>query len=68
MNYSLFIDFDYTITTDDVGNRFYTYFSQGKNEPLVKRWLDREISTLECLTGEAELCSGSREEFIEYVD
>jgi 2,3-diketo-5-methylthio-1-phosphopentane phosphatase len=68
MDYSLFIDFDYTITTDDVGNRFYTYFSQGQNEPLVKRWLDREISTVECLTGEAELCSGSREEFIDYID
>jgi 2,3-diketo-5-methylthio-1-phosphopentane phosphatase len=67
-SYSLFIDFDYTITTDDVGNRFYTYFSGGKNEPLVKRWLNREITTHECLTEEARLCRGSRAEFIEYVD
>jgi 2-hydroxy-3-keto-5-methylthiopentenyl-1-phosphate phosphatase len=67
-NYSLFIDFDYTITTDDVGNRFYTYFSKGKNEPLVEKWLKREITTRECLTEEARLCRGSKAEFIKYVD
>jgi 2-hydroxy-3-keto-5-methylthiopentenyl-1-phosphate phosphatase len=67
-NYSLFIDFDYTITTDDVGNRFYTYFSRGKNEPLVRKWLKREISTHECLNKEASLCRGTVDEFSAYID
>lgn len=68
INYSLFIDFDYTITTDDVGNRFYTYFSRGENEPLVKKWLKREISTNECLNKEASLCRGTLNEFMAYID
>lgn len=67
-SYSLFIDFDFTITTDDVGNRLYTYFSGGLNEPLVRRWLKREISSYTCLTEEAKLCHGAPEDFINYVD
>jgi len=67
-NYSLFVDFDHTITMDDVGNRIYTYFSRGENEPLVKKWLKREISTHECLIKEAGLCRGTYDEFIAYVD
>lgn len=66
--YLLFIDFDFTITTDDVGNRFYTYFSNGQNEPLVKKWLNRTLSSFECLTEEAGLCRGTSQEFIEYVN
>jgi len=66
-NYSVFIDFDYTVTTDDVGNRLYTYFSGGKNEPLVEKWLKRELPTSQCLRQEAALCRGSREEFLEYA-
>jgi 2-hydroxy-3-keto-5-methylthiopentenyl-1-phosphate phosphatase len=67
-NFFLFIDFDFTITTDDVGNRFYTYFSDGKNEPLVKKWLKREISSYTCLTEEARLCRGTLDEFKAYID
>jgi 2,3-diketo-5-methylthio-1-phosphopentane phosphatase len=67
-DYSLFIDFDYTITTDDVGNRLFTYFSEGRNEPVVKRWLNRQISAYTCLTEEARLCQASYEGFVEYVD
>lgn len=66
--YSLYIDFDFTITTDDVGNRFYTYFSDGRNEPLVKRWLNREISSYTCLTEESKLCRGTQKQFVEYVN
>jgi len=66
--YSLFIDFDFTITTDDVGNRFYTYFADGKNEALVKKWLNREISSYTCLTEEAKLCRGTAAQFVEYVN
>ncbi len=67
-SYSLFIDFDFTITTDDVGNRFYTYFSGGRNEHLVRLWKRREISSYVCLREEAKLCRGSREEFARYID
>jgi 2,3-diketo-5-methylthio-1-phosphopentane phosphatase len=67
-SFSLFIDFDFTITTDDVGNRLYTYFSDGLNEALVKRWLEREISSYTCLTEEARLCHGAPADFISYVD
>jgi len=67
-NCRLYIDFDFTITTDDVGNRFYTYFSDGENEPLVRQWLKREISSYTCLTEEARLCHGTLEEYQAYVD
>jgi 2-hydroxy-3-keto-5-methylthiopentenyl-1-phosphate phosphatase len=68
ISFSLFIDFDFTITTDDVGNRLYTYFSGGLNEPLVKRWLKREISSFTCLTEEARMCHGTPADFVSYVD
>jgi len=67
-DFELFIDFDFTITTDDVGNRFYTYFSDGKNEPWVEKWLKHEISSYTCLTEEAKLCGGSKTEYISYID
>jgi 2,3-diketo-5-methylthio-1-phosphopentane phosphatase len=66
--YSIFIDFDFTITTDDVGNRFFTFFSDGENEPVVKRWLNREVSSYTCLTEEARLCRGDYDAFVDYVD
>lgn len=67
-DYVVFIDFDFTITTDDVGNRFFTYFSDGANEDVVKRWLNREVSSYICLNEEARLCHGNYENFLQYVD
>jgi 2-hydroxy-3-keto-5-methylthiopentenyl-1-phosphate phosphatase len=66
MKYSLFIDFDGTIAVQDVGNRFFTTFSKGKNIPVVERWMRREISSIECLKSEAELISAGRDELIEF--
>lgn len=66
MDFSLFLDFDGTVASTDVGRSFFTTFSDGRNIPLVKRWAKREISSVECLTGEAELISASRDELIEF--
>lgn len=60
MSYSLFLDFDGTTATVDVGNRFFTTFSDGRNIPLVERWLKGEISSIECLREEARLVSADR--------
>ena len=59
MDFSLFIDFDGTTSTVDVGNRFFTTFSGGRNIPLVEKWLRREISSFECLREEAKLITAS---------
>jgi 2-hydroxy-3-keto-5-methylthiopentenyl-1-phosphate phosphatase len=67
MPYSLFIDFDGTITTADIGNRLFTHFSDGKNADVVERWIRREVTSIECLTEEARLVKAGRREVIEFV-
>lgn len=66
MKYSLFIDFDGTIAVQDVGNRFFTTFSGGKNIPVVEKWMRREITSVECLEAEAVLISAAEDELIEF--
>jgi 2-hydroxy-3-keto-5-methylthiopentenyl-1-phosphate phosphatase len=67
MPYSLFIDFDGTITTVDVGSRVFTRFSGGKNADVVERWIRREVTSIECLTEEARLMNAERREVVEFV-
>jgi 2,3-diketo-5-methylthio-1-phosphopentane phosphatase len=68
MGYSLFIDFDGTISTVDVGSRFFTVFSGGRNMPLVKRWMRREISSVECLNEEAKLVRATEQELMDFSE
>jgi len=67
MKYSLFLDFDGTLATVDVGNRFFTHFSDGKNIPVVEKWIKREITSVECLTKEAELITASEQDIIRFA-
>ena len=66
MPFELFIDFDGTIATEDVGNRFFTTFCGGQNLDLVERWKRREVTSIECLRGEAALIMASETELIEF--
>ncbi len=67
MGFSLFIDFDGTIAVQDVGNRLFTAFSGGRNYDIVERWKRREVTSVVCLTKEAELISASRSELVDFV-
>lgn len=66
MRFELFIDFDGTIATEDVGNRFFTTFCNGRNRELVERWKRREVTSIECLRGEAALITATEAELLEF--
>jgi 2-hydroxy-3-keto-5-methylthiopentenyl-1-phosphate phosphatase len=55
LNYHIFLDFDGTITTIDVGYTFFKVFAQGKAEPIVKQYRQGAISAVECLRGECDI-------------
>ena len=67
MKVSLFIDFDGTIATEDVGRSFFTLFGGGRNIPLVERWARREITSFECLREEAGLVSVSEADLTRFL-
>jgi 2,3-diketo-5-methylthio-1-phosphopentane phosphatase len=67
MGYSLFIDFDGTTASVDVGNRLFAKFTGGRNEALVERWKRLEIGSVECLTGEANLFKATESEVVTYA-
>jgi 2-hydroxy-3-keto-5-methylthiopentenyl-1-phosphate phosphatase len=66
MKLSLFLDFDGTISTVDVGRSFFTRFSSGRILPLVEKWARREISSVECLREEAKLIHASEADLDEF--
>lgn len=49
----LFTDFDGTVSTQDVGNRLFHHFSQGRSDDPVERWKRNEIDSRQCLLDEA---------------
>ncbi len=49
----VFCDFDGTITHDDIGNRLFDYFSDGRARDAVARWEAGEIDSQQCLIEEA---------------
>jgi len=51
----IFSDFDGTFAEKDIGHRIFRHFSGGKNLPLVERWKKGEISSRDCLRGEAAM-------------
>jgi len=65
----LFCDFDGTIATQDVGNRLFHYFSEGKSEEPVARWQADQIDSRQCLLEEAmlikDLTEGELHQFID---
>jgi len=67
-NAIVFCDFDGTFAAKDIGNRLFTHFSGGKNKELIERWKKGEISSRECLLGEAEMARLSVEDFHGFLD
>jgi len=67
-NTVIFCDFDGTFAEKDIGNCLFTHFSGGKNIDLVKRWKKGEVSSRECLLGEAELVRITTEEMYGFLD
>jgi len=53
--YSIFIDFDGTITENDVGYEMFKRFTNSRTEPLVEKYRIGEINSHQCLSGECEI-------------
>ncbi|NMC43818.1 MAG: MtnX-like HAD-IB family phosphatase [candidate division Zixibacteria bacterium] len=50
---AVFCDFDGTISLQDVGNRLFHHFSDGKSDDPVAKWLSDQIDSRQCLIEEA---------------
>lgn len=65
----VFSDFDGTISTEDVGNRLFHYFSGGRSEEPVGQWRQGIIDSRQCLLAEAELMRDVTErELRDFID
>ena len=61
-NKLVLVDFDGTITQNDVGAALFNTFSKGKSRKIVSKWLQGKISSKECLQKECELIEITKEE------
>jgi 2-hydroxy-3-keto-5-methylthiopentenyl-1-phosphate phosphatase len=68
----LFLDFDGTLTTKDVGNEFFRAFGGSRCDLLVKDYRAGRISAQACFRGEAEAMGGfdsaNAEQFLGTID
>lgn len=64
----IFSDFDGTFAAKDIGYRIFSYFSGGANDKLVSLWKKGQITSRECITGEAQLIKITADELFEFVD
>lgn len=55
IRYRLFIDFDGTLTSDDVGYELFKKFTNGATEPTVAAYRRGEINSFKCLSRECEI-------------
>jgi 2-hydroxy-3-keto-5-methylthiopentenyl-1-phosphate phosphatase len=55
VSYHVFIDFDGTVTTDDVGYNFFKHFAHGQAEPIVQKYRRGEVNAVECLQTECDI-------------
>lgn len=55
MRYNLFIDFDGTISVNDVGYEMFKKFTDGATEPIVSSYRKGEIDSKDCLAGECKI-------------
>ncbi|MCD6163111.1 MAG: MtnX-like HAD-IB family phosphatase [candidate division Zixibacteria bacterium] len=55
MKYHVFVDFDGTITINDVGHDFFEKFAFGKASDIVSKYRQGEISAVECLQKECDI-------------
>ncbi len=69
--YLVFIDFDGTITSNDVGYEMFRKFTRAATEPLVQSYRRGEINSLECLSRECDIwnaASPDMNEVYSYLD
>jgi 2,3-diketo-5-methylthio-1-phosphopentane phosphatase len=55
LKYHIFLDFDGTVTTIDVGYTFFKVFAHGKAEDVVRRYREGAITAVDCLQGECDI-------------
>ena len=68
MHTVVFCDFDGTVTSRDVGYHLFHHFSNGRNEPLVRKWKAGTLSSRDCLQQEAALIRTTAGEVFAYLD
>jgi 2-hydroxy-3-keto-5-methylthiopentenyl-1-phosphate phosphatase len=57
--YMVFIDFDGTITENDVGYEMFKSFTSAATEPIVQAYRQGEVNSLDCLTRECKIWNAS---------
>ena len=65
---AVFVDFDGTISTRDVGYNLYHHFSNGRVEELIPEWKAGRLSTRDCLKLEVDMVSASPAEVDRFID
>jgi len=55
LKYHVFIDFDGTVTVNDVGYSFFKHFAKGMAEPVVQKYHRGEIGAVQCLQTECDI-------------
>jgi 2-hydroxy-3-keto-5-methylthiopentenyl-1-phosphate phosphatase len=68
---TVFVDFDGTITSGDVGYEMFKKFTEGRTEPTVERYRRGEINSYQCLSAECEIWNSNPpdpKEVLEYLD
>jgi 2-hydroxy-3-keto-5-methylthiopentenyl-1-phosphate phosphatase len=66
--YMVFIDFDGTITSNDVGYEMFKKFTQASTEPLVQAYRRGELNSLECLSRECDVWNEASPNIIEVYE
>lgn len=62
------LDFDGTITLQDVGDKIIENFAVGDYESVVKKWINREITTEQCAKIEWGMIDGPSDEMLDFID
>ena len=58
-DYNIFIDFDGTVTRNDVGYEMFRKYTAGKTQPIVDRYRRGEVNSYQCLKTECEIWNQS---------
>lgn len=69
--YRVFLDFDGTITENDVGYEMFKHFTREATEPLVQAYRRGEVNSRDCLAGECDIwnaCAPETADVWAYLD
>ena len=67
MTGTVLVDFDGTISTEDVGNRLFQRITRGAWKEVVDSWKRGEVSSRLCLIHECSLARATRDEVLEFA-